>query len=153
MPETIERLAVMQQIGRTYRAMLSAFEAQIGHGLPRWRIMLTLYGRAEPCSQKTLVDALHIDPGALTRQLKALDILGWISRSSDPSDNRVSNVLLTGLGREQVEACLPLRTAFVDQTLGDMPEQDLLKLSNLLAALELRFKNALVANEIESTSH
>jgi DNA-binding MarR family transcriptional regulator len=138
MPDTQERLAVLQQLGRTYRTILSAFEAQIGHGLPRWRILLSLYERSEPCAQKALVEKLGTDPGALTRQLKALEELGWISRCCAPTDNRVSHVILTERGRAEVQACLPLRTGFIDQLLGGMSEQDLAMLQQLLAGLEQR---------------
>lgn len=138
MPDTQERMAVLQQLGRTYRTVLSAFEAQIGHGIPRWRILLSLYERTEACSQKTLVGKLGIDPGALTRQLKALEELGWISRCNAPSDNRVSYVTLTERGRAEVEACLPRRSAFIDKLLAGMSEQDLATLQRLLAGLEQR---------------
>src|SRR6059058_5118087 len=74
--EEQDRVAVMQQFGRTYRAFMSAFEAQVGHPLPRWRIMLALHQQGGESSQKRLVEQLRVDPGALTRQLKALEGLG-----------------------------------------------------------------------------
>ena len=38
-----DRIAVMQQFGRTYRAFMQAFEAQVGQPMPRWRILLALH--------------------------------------------------------------------------------------------------------------
>jgi hypothetical protein len=72
--EEQDRVAVMQQFGRTYRAFMSAFEAQVGHPLPRWRILLALHEQAGESSQKRLVERLRVDPGALTRQLKTLRV-------------------------------------------------------------------------------
>ncbi|MFP3748126.1 MarR family transcriptional regulator, partial [Achromobacter sp. SIMBA_011] len=76
-------MAILQQFGRTYRAFMSAFETHVGQPMPRWRIMVALHTLVGQASQKKLVEVLRIDPGALTRQLKSLDALGWIERASD----------------------------------------------------------------------
>ncbi|HEV3425001.1 MAG TPA: MarR family winged helix-turn-helix transcriptional regulator, partial [Paraburkholderia sp.] len=68
--EEQDRVAILQQFGRTYRAFMSAFETQVGHPLPRWRVMLALHDQGGESSQKRLVERLRVDPGALTRQLK-----------------------------------------------------------------------------------
>jgi MarR family transcriptional regulator, organic hydroperoxide resistance regulator len=137
--EEQDRVAVMQQFGRTYRAFMSAFEAHVGHPLPRWRILLALHEHAgEALSQKRLVERLRVDPGALTRQLKALEGLGWIARSMDPRDNRVTNVRLTQEGQAATEASLPRRNAFLHDTMTALPDDALGALSGALKVLEVR---------------
>ncbi|MEW9583131.1 MarR family winged helix-turn-helix transcriptional regulator [Paraburkholderia sp. DGU8] len=136
--EEQDRVAVMQQFGRTYRAFMSAFEAQVGHPLPRWRILLALHEQAGESSQKRLVERLRVDPGALTRQLKALEGLGWIARSMDTRDNRVTNVRLTQAGRSATEASLPRRNAFLHDTMAGLPDDALRALSGALKMLEAR---------------
>ena len=136
--EEQDRVAVMQQFGRTYRAFMSAFEAQVGHPLPRWRILLALHEQAGESSQKRLVERLRVDPGALTRQLKALEGLGWIARSMDTRDNRVTNVRLTQAGRCATEASLPRRNAFLHDTMAGLPDDALRALSGALKMLEAR---------------
>lgn len=136
--EEQDRVAVMQQFGRTYRAFMSAFEVQVGHPLPRWRIMLALHEQAGESSQKRLVERLRVDPGALTRQLKALEGLGWIARSMDTRDNRVTNVRLTPAGRSATEASLPRRNAFLHDTMAGLPDDALHALSGALKMLEAR---------------
>ncbi|MEC5408274.1 MarR family transcriptional regulator [Paraburkholderia sp. MPAMCS5] len=136
--EEQDRVAVMQQFGRTYRAFMSAFEAQVGHPLPRWRIMLALREQAGELSQKRLVEQLRVDPGALTRQLKALEGLGWIARSMDTRDNRVTNVRLTEAGMSATEASMPRRAAFLQDTLAALPDDALNALSGALKMLEAR---------------
>jgi MarR family transcriptional regulator, organic hydroperoxide resistance regulator len=137
--EEQDRVAVMQQFGRTYRAFMSAFEAHVGHPLPRWRILLALHEQAgEALSQKRLVERLRVDPGALTRQLKALEALGWIARSMDPRDNRVTNVRLTHEGQAATEASLPRRNAFLHDTMTALPDEALGALSGALKMLEAR---------------
>ncbi|CAD6542174.1 MarR family winged helix-turn-helix transcriptional regulator [Paraburkholderia metrosideri] len=137
--EQQDRVAVMQQFGRTYRAFMSAFEAYVGHPLPRWRILLVLHEQAgEEMSQKRLVERLRVDPGALTRQLKTLEGLGWIARSMDLRDNRVTNVRLTEAGQSATEASLPRRNAFLHDTMTALPDDALGALSGALKMLEVR---------------
>jgi DNA-binding MarR family transcriptional regulator len=133
------QLQVLQQLGRTYRTLMSAFEANIGHSLPRWRILLHLYQGGE-ASQKQLAGMLRIDPAALTRQIKAIEGMGWVERHSDPVDNRLTNVALTPAGTALVEAALPKREAFIESALGDFSAQDLDALETILGKLEQRLR-------------
>jgi MarR family transcriptional regulator, organic hydroperoxide resistance regulator len=133
-----DRVAVVQQFGRTYRAFMSAFEAAVGQPMPRWRILLALHEHAGVLSQKSLVERLKVDPGALTRQLKTLEALGWIVRSVDARDNRVSNVALTPQGRVETEAGLPRRNAFLRDTMASLPDDAIEALSGALQMLEAR---------------
>ncbi|AOK17751.1 MarR family transcriptional regulator [Burkholderia cepacia] len=136
--EEQDRVAILQQFGRTYRAFMTAFETHVGQPMPRWRIMVALHTMGGHSSQKKLVEVLRIDPGALTRQLKSLDALGWIERESDARDNRVTNVKLTADGRVAFEASLPRRRAFLDKTVARLPDDVLTALSGALAMLESR---------------
>ena len=140
--EEQDRVAILQQFGRTYRAFMTAFETHVGQPMPRWRIMVALHTLGGHASQKKLVEVLRIDPGALTRQLKSLDALGWIERASDARDNRVTNVTLTADGRVAFDTCLPRRTAFLDRTVAQLPDDVLNALSGALAMLESRIADA-----------
>ncbi len=135
----IPQQQVLQQLGRTYRTLMSAFEANIGHSLPRWRILLHLYQVGET-SQKQLAGSLRVDPAALTRQIKAIERMGWVERHSDPIDNRLTNVALTPVGTLLVEAALPKRAAFIESALGDFSVQDLEALEAILGKLEDRLR-------------
>jgi DNA-binding MarR family transcriptional regulator len=136
--EEQDRVAIVQQFGRTYRAFMSAFEAQVGHPMPRWRILLALHGQSGEVSQKRLVERLRVDPGALTRQLKTLEGMGWITRSMDERDNRITNVKLTEAGRTAIEASMPRRNAFLHETMASLPDDALAALSSALTMLEAR---------------
>jgi DNA-binding MarR family transcriptional regulator len=142
MVNSTEQLKVLQQLGRTYRAFLSAYEKEVGHFLPRWKVMLYLYQEGKPCSQKQLGDAADMDLGALSRQLSALESLGWIVRNIDEHDKRVTNVALTRQGKQQVEQSMPKRAAFIKRTLGDIPDRELHQLMDSLMLLENRFQSA-----------
>jgi DNA-binding MarR family transcriptional regulator len=147
MSDATEQLKVLQQLGRTYRAFLSAYEKEVGHFLPRWRLMLHLYNCEHPCPQKELGDASHMDPGALSRQLSSLESLGWISRAADSDDRRITNVQLTKKGEREVEKSLPKRAAFMERALGGIPEKQLSQLMKTLLLLETRFGSASRAQE------
>jgi DNA-binding MarR family transcriptional regulator len=136
--EEQDRVAVVQQFGRTYRVFMSAFEAHVGHPLPRWRILRDLHDQAGESSQKRLVERLRVDPGALTRQLKTLEALGWVARSSDARDNRITNVKLTEAGRAVIEASLPRRNAFLKDAMSSLPDDALAALRDALKMLEAR---------------
>ncbi|HTH59474.1 MAG TPA: MarR family transcriptional regulator [Paraburkholderia sp.] len=139
-----DRIAIVQQFGRTYRAFLGAFESQVGHPMPRWRVLLALYEQDGESSQKRLVERLKVDPGALTRQLKALESSGWIERSVDERDNRITNVKLTAAGRAVIEESLPRRNAFLNNTMS-LPDDLLTALSDALRQVEARIGEATAA--------
>jgi len=146
-----DRIAIVQQFGRTYRAFLAAFEAQVGQPMPRWRVLLALYEQHGESSQKRLVESLRVDPGALTRQLKTLESLGWIARSVDARDNRVTNVQLTDAGRAVVEEGLPRRNAFLNETMA-LPDEMLHALSTALRQVELRIGDSAAAASAASAA-
>jgi DNA-binding MarR family transcriptional regulator len=138
------QLQTMQQLGRTYRAMMAAFEANIGHSMPRWRILLMLHQSGE-MSQKALCRLLRIDPAALTRQIKAIEAMGWVERHSDPQDNRLTNVALTPAGSQVVLSTLPRRSAFIQNALSDLSHDDMDKLNQMLSKLEERLRQEALA--------
>ena len=140
-----DRIAIVQQFGRTYRAFLAAFESQVGQPMPRWRVLLALYEQNGESSQKRLVEQLKVDPGALTRQLKALESFGWIARSADARDNRITNVKLTDAGRAVTEESLPRRNAFLGNTMS-LPDDLLGALSTALRLVEARIAGTAAAS-------
>lgn len=129
----------LQQIARTSRAMYAAFEAEVGHALPRWRILYAL--SEQPCAtQKQLAANLQMDPGALTRQMKTLEAEGLVTRHSDPKDNRLTAVALTAEGAALIESTQPARRAFTKKAVKGLASQDIDKALALLKDLEARFR-------------
>lgn len=141
MPKQQQGLAVVQHLGQTYRAMQSAFSARVGHALPRWRILFTLHEHGS-CSQKMLAERCRLDPASLTRLLQAMEQQGWITRSGDLHDNRVTNASLTPTGQEVVNEALPRRAAFFDDALQGLSADDIQTLNRALEVLERNFSHA-----------
>ena len=142
-----DRIAILQQFGRTYRAFMAAFETHVGHPLVRWRILFALYEHDGRRSQKQLVEHLRMDPGALTRQLKSIEALDLITRASDERDNRITNVSLTPAGAALVEDSLPRRTAFLNETMASLPDAALRAFAGGLQLLEAQIARVTAAKE------
>lgn len=139
MPDEYPQIQIMQQVGRTYRALLAAFDANIGQPMPRWRVLLMLHQQGAS-SQKKLASTLRMDPAALTRQIKIIEGLGWIARHNDVHDNRLVNVELTRSGHDVIMQALPRREAFIKRALSDLSSQELDTLGKMLGTLERRLK-------------
>ncbi|CAN7723684.1 Transcriptional regulator SlyA [compost metagenome] len=131
-----QSVAVLQQFGRTYRAYAAAFEQRLGLPLPRWRILHALHHQEGAIGQKALADLVGMDPGALTRQLKAMQELGWVERSTSERDNRVTHVTLSRTGQQVVAQAMPLRSAFLEDVLAEVSPSTMRELSRGLARLE-----------------
>ncbi len=128
-------------MGQTYRVMQSAFSSKVGHALPRWRILLALHENGQ-CSQKHLAERCRLDPASLTRQLQAMQKLGWISRAVDADDNRLTNATLTATGQAVVNEALPRRAQFFDESLRGLSGADIDTLNRVLSVLEANFVRA-----------
>ncbi|RKP58896.1 MarR family winged helix-turn-helix transcriptional regulator [Pararobbsia silviterrae] len=147
-----ERIALIQQFGRTYRAFMAAFEGRVGQPLPRWRVLIALYDNGGARSQRQLVEQCRIDPGALTRQVKALEALEWVDRRTDERDNRVTNVSLTDAGRAIVETCLPQRDAFLAEAMSRIDDTTLSALSSGLALLEAGVADSIASHAVAAVA-
>jgi DNA-binding MarR family transcriptional regulator len=141
LPKQQQGLQVIQHMGQTYRVMQSAFSSKVGHALPRWRILLALHECGQ-CSQKHLAERCRLDPASLTRQLQAMQKLGWISRAVDAQDNRLTNATLTPAGQAVVNEALPKRAAFFDESLKGLSAADVETLNRVLSVLEENFVRA-----------
>ena len=130
---------LLRQIARTGRAMYAAFEVEVGHALPRWRILQALH--EQKCvTQKQLARHLMMDPGALTRQMKTLEAEGLVTRRNSSEDNRLTAVALTPAGVKLIKAAQPLRKAFSRKALQGLPAKQLDTAMAVLERLEERFR-------------
>ncbi|POZ63022.1 MarR family winged helix-turn-helix transcriptional regulator [Chromobacterium alticapitis] len=130
---------LLQQLGRSGRAMYGAFENQVGQALPRWRALKALEELGQ-VSQKRLAAQLQMDPGALTRLLKPLQAEGLVRRDTDPVDNRHTLVSLDDGGRALLAAAAPQRQEFFRQALADIEPAQLETTLRVLKQLEERFR-------------
>lgn len=72
---------------------------------PQYLVMLALWEDA-PLSIKDLSGLLHLDPGTLSPLIKRLELLGYVQRGREASDERSLAIVLTKKGkalREEAE--------------------------------------------------
>ena len=74
----------------------------------------------DPVMVGELADYLGVTPSTMSLNLKRLEAGGLITRSRDPADRRVMNVLLTDEGRAIRDAAPPLDPSRVDALLMTM---------------------------------
>jgi DNA-binding MarR family transcriptional regulator len=90
---------------------------------------LNAYGAATISS---LAARLDLDATTVTRQVAAMEAAGYVRRSADPNDGRVSRIELSASGRKRMEEVRAARTERIGAHLGDWNEQDRDRFAELL---------------------
>lgn len=111
-------------LGKAYHASTNNFEESTGVTAARWRLLFLIH-RQKSCTQKALISEIRVDPGSITRQLKALEAEKLIVRTDDPADNRLTRVSLSPLGDKLVQGILEKRKRFLETMLKGIPAEDL----------------------------
>ena len=83
-----------------------------------------------------LLAQMLVTSGSMTSRLSRLQKQGWISRSADPDDRRVSWVQLTEKGLAQSEEVLRAHVATQQQLLAPLDDAHRKQLTDLLSAFE-----------------
>jgi|1186.fasta_scaffold557323_2 DNA-binding MarR family transcriptional regulator len=151
-PEALDELtSSLQRLGRllasrqaTSRVTTAAKVDVSQQGATLLRALLR--GGEQPMA--TLATAAAMDLGAVSRQIRQLEELGAVRRSSDPGDGRVSLLRLTPKGRRMAENLRAVGVRHLDTALRDWTEAD----SRRLASLLDRLVTDLVATPVPSGS-
>ena len=98
--------------------------------------LLALLDELGPARVSTLADADHSSQPAMTTALQRLETQGWARRVSDPADARASLLSLTPLGRDALERVRAARVSALAPTLDALPESDLRRLREAVAAIQ-----------------
>lgn len=87
----------------------------------------------------SLAARLDLDATTVTRQVAAMEAAGYVRRTADPDDRRVSRIELSAAGRRRMEEVRTARAARLDTHLGDWSEPDRRRFAELLG----RFNTAI----------
>ncbi|HSG79171.1 MAG TPA: MarR family transcriptional regulator [Acidimicrobiia bacterium] len=87
--------ALLQELGRTMRAMMTRRLADYGMSPP---MVGTLHFLDEPMAMSALADRLSCDASYVTGLADRLEERGLVERLADPSDRRVRQLRLTDKG-------------------------------------------------------
>lgn len=97
---TIQKMAC---VGRLHRAVFERNISSLGihHSQHCLLIYIAKHGQVE--SQKQIAEKFGITPAAVARTLKALEVDGYIERSSTEADGRLNKIIITQKGKDIVE--------------------------------------------------
>ena len=96
---------------------------------------LGLVGRHGPIAVTELARRLRLDQSTASRQLRALEEHRLVARKSDPSDRRVSRLVLTEAGRDVLVRTRDVALGDFEVALGDWSPADRTRLATLLERL------------------
>jgi len=127
---------MLQQIAKTFWAIMQAYTSELGLSSAAVRI-LAILGEQDGLAQQELTKYLHLDPSMVTRTVKELEHeRGWIRRERDPVDQRLMRVYLTPAGRVQALELPGRATAIEDRLLRGLSEDEREHLRQTLRNLE-----------------
>ncbi|GGQ32074.1 MarR family transcriptional regulator [Streptomyces griseomycini] len=100
---------------------------------------LALLGRHGDMRMSKLADLLSVDLSVTSRHVTHLAERGWIERSPDPADKRSRILRLTPAGQEQLDELFRRTTQLLAERLGDWPDEEIGRLTQLMARLRDSF--------------
>src|SRR3954452_4547115 len=77
-----------------------------------------------PLRPTTLAGLLEVDLSVVSRQVRALEDVGFVQRQTDPGDARASLVSATESGRQAFERTRQQRTEVLDEVLAGWPDEE-----------------------------
>jgi DNA-binding MarR family transcriptional regulator len=103
-------------------------------------------------SQRDLADALHLSPPTVSKMLQAMQKAGAVERRPDAADQRLTRVFLTAAGRDLERQMRGVVAEFVNETIGELPEDDRRELARLLGELGASMSLALARRGPEAAA-
>lgn len=99
---------------------------------PASYVMLSWLADEGPVRASSLVEAFHIDKGAVSRQLQHLADLGLVERTPDPEDGRATLVAASDDAVRRLADVAEHRRKWLDEQLGDWDAPELARFADLL---------------------
>lgn len=121
--------AVKRELGRVMPAECPGGSAAV----------LTLLGRHGDMRMSKLAELLAVDMSVTSRHVAHVVDRGWIERSPDPADKRSRILRLTPAGHAQLTELSRRTTEALTERLGDWTDEDLGRLTHLMARLRESF--------------
>jgi len=109
---------------------------------PGQAICLRILAAHDGITQRDLAEAMHLARPTVTKMLQSLERSGAIERRPDPVDQRLTRVHLTAQGRDLGEQMHKVAAAYVQATVGTLPEDDRRELARLLEELSASIARA-----------
>ena len=137
MTEVPERKRLFHLIGkvcgRNYRRMHDMLDALgLYHGQPP---VLDALWQNDGITQSELACKLHRSPSTITKTIQRMEKAGFVERRSDPEDERVSRVYLTGAGHDIRSDVENVWHTVANMAFADFTDEELTQFHALLRRL------------------
>ena len=102
----------------------------------RFIILMFLYQAPNQTLLPSVIsEKLGATRATVSKLLKAMEMKGWISKSTSTTDKRSLSVQLTETGNHVLEKFLPENFSIVNNLLGSLSSEEIQQLSNLLTKI------------------
>jgi DNA-binding MarR family transcriptional regulator len=132
----VDPLRIWFRVIRLHRRAVNTVASELkalGLSIPQFDLLSTLTER-EGLSQQELAERLYVTKGNVSGLLDRMVEADLVERRSIPGDRRSNALYLTKKGRELAEKGIATQRAYVQRTLGSLPEQDLADLERIVLA-------------------
>jgi len=103
-----------------------------------------------PLRPTRLAGLLEVDLSVASRQVRALEDVGFVQRETDPLDARATLVSATASGREAFERTNQQRTEVLDEVLSGWPAEERDGFARLLTRFNSELETAIAHRRAES---
>lgn len=127
-------LRIWFRVIRLHRRAVNTVASELkalGLSIPQFDLLSTLTER-EGLSQQELAERLYVTKGNVSGLLDRMVEADLVERRSIPGDRRSNALYLTTKGRDLAEKGIAAQRAYVQRTLGSLPEQDLADLERIV---------------------
>jgi DNA-binding MarR family transcriptional regulator len=105
-----------------------------GIGINEWRI-LSILAYEGVCTAALICEQIHLDAGAASRNIQALEKRGYIDKFADPNDGRSFKLTLTKQGAELHDKAVEVALTLQEQLLTGFSDDDASIMRELLHRL------------------
>lgn len=129
-------LRIWFRVIRLHRRAVNTVASELkalGLSIPQFDLLSTLTER-EGLSQQELAERLYVTKGNVSGLLDRMVEADLVERRSIPGDRRSNALYLTKKGRDLAEKGIAAQRAYVQRTLGSLPERDLADLERIVLA-------------------
>jgi DNA-binding MarR family transcriptional regulator len=118
------------------REVRARLRTAFGTTLPRFDLLAALYRAPEGLTMGELSSHLMVTNGNVTGLVDSLVDEGVVERAADPDDRRRATIRLSRAGRKHFLAMAVAHEGWIDEKMGGMRRDDLVRLQELLGRLK-----------------
>lgn len=144
----MKRSDLIQEVLANFGALKQSLQSQFNDSCSELEVsmaqlhLLFNVAGSQSLTQGELAHKLHLTSGAITQMAEPLVNKGYLKRTSDPSDRRISRLSLASVGRQKIESLKSRHHAAFETALASLTVQEL----ESFLAIEKKIINGISAN-------